>query len=44
MCAWEEEALECEYSEELFWMNQNFFRKITTPEGEKYAHVNSPLN
>ncbi|XP_050716177.1 uncharacterized protein LOC126998486 [Eriocheir sinensis] len=45
VCAWEEEALECEYAHELYWMNQNFFRKITNPDGkEGYAQVNSPLN
>jgi len=42
-CAWESDALPCEYSPDLYWMNNNFFRMVPDEEngfGERYAHVN----
>jgi len=42
-CAWDTEALPCEYSPDLYWMNNNFFRMVPDPEstfGERYAHIN----
>lgn len=42
VCAWENEALPCAYSEELYWMNNNFFRMVPDESGfgERYAHIN----
>ncbi|XP_066960062.1 uncharacterized protein [Macrobrachium rosenbergii] len=42
-CTWESEALPCEASPELYWLNQNFFRRIPTEFGKKYAAVNDKL-
>lgn len=44
-CTWESEALPCELSPELYWMNSNFFRMVPGDDefGERYAQLNEPL-
>ncbi|XP_050716176.1 uncharacterized protein LOC126998485 [Eriocheir sinensis] len=44
VCAWEEEAVPCEYAADLYWMNENFFRKVNKVDGTgmRWAHVNEP--
>ncbi|XP_064081453.1 uncharacterized protein LOC135198025 [Macrobrachium nipponense] len=42
-CTWESEALPCADSPELYWLNQNFFRKVPTEFGTKYAAVNEKI-
>ncbi|XP_063876309.1 uncharacterized protein LOC135109138 isoform X1 [Scylla paramamosain] len=44
-CAWEDEALPCEFSPQLYKFNHNFFRKVPVKDGtgEKWADVNEPL-
>ncbi|MPC95599.1 hypothetical protein E2C01_090817 [Portunus trituberculatus] len=44
-CAWRDEALPCELSPDLYFMNYNFGRKVPTDDGngERYAHVNEQV-
>ena len=44
-CAWADEALPCEFSPDLYWINRNFGRKVLKADGtgERYAEVNEPL-
>ncbi|XP_063876335.1 uncharacterized protein LOC135109141 [Scylla paramamosain] len=45
-CAWEDEALPCEFSQELYKFNHNFFRRVLKEDGpgERWAEVNEPLS
>ncbi|XP_042858462.1 uncharacterized protein LOC122251598 [Penaeus japonicus] len=42
VCAWENEALPCEATPELYWMNDNFFREVPKENGNgvRYAQLN----
>ncbi|XP_063588651.1 uncharacterized protein LOC134765791 [Penaeus indicus] len=41
VCAWKSEALPCEASPELYWMNDNFFREVPKENGGvRYAQLN----
>ncbi|XP_068250459.1 uncharacterized protein [Palaemon carinicauda] len=45
VCAWESEALPCEFAPDLYWMNKNFFRVVPDTEkgfGDRYAQLNEP--
>ncbi|XP_064083186.1 uncharacterized protein LOC135199241 [Macrobrachium nipponense] len=45
VCAWESEALPCNFAPDLYWMNKNFFRLVPDTEkgfGERYANLNEP--
>lgn len=45
VCAWSTEAVPCEHAHDLYWMNNNFFRKVASEDGfgERYAEVNEAL-
>jgi len=45
VCAWDTEALPCEAAPQLYWMNDNFFRRVPDEDGygERYAHLSDPL-
>ncbi|KAK8729979.1 hypothetical protein OTU49_008417 [Cherax quadricarinatus] len=45
VCAWTTEAVPCEYAHDLYWINENFFRKVSTDDGfgTRYAEVNEAL-
>ncbi|XP_047498479.1 uncharacterized protein LOC125045318 [Penaeus chinensis] len=41
VCAWASEALPCEATPELYWMNDNFFREVPKENGGvRYAQLN----
>ncbi|XP_068223135.1 uncharacterized protein [Palaemon carinicauda] len=42
-CTWKSEALPCDASPELYWLNQNFFRRVPGEFGMKYAAVNEKI-